>query len=669
MKGTIIMAPSLPNSLLPQMANAIRALSMDAVENAQSGHPGMPMGMADVATVLFSKFLKFDAAAPHWPDRDRFILSAGHGSMLLYSLLYLTGHQEMTLEELKNFRQWGSRTAGHPEYGRAAGIETTTGPLGQGIGNAVGMALAQKMMAAQFGSDLVDHKIYTLVGDGCLMEGISHEVMSFAGHFQLNNLIVLFDDNHISIDGDTSLAVSDNIQARMKAYHWDYIAIDGHDYVQIEQALYTAQNATRPVLIACRTQIGRGAPHKAGTAGVHGAPLGAEEVAATREALGWSWPPFVVPEEIVQAWRDVGERGRVLKDAWEARLEASPQKKEFEDRLHNVLPEGWQQALRSLLEEMVASKMGVASRQSSQKVLDVLVPVIPELVGGSADLTGSNNTLAKGMESLVPGDYQGRYIHYGVREHGMAAIMNGLALYGGFIPYGGTFLVFTDYCRPSIRLAALMGLQVIYVMTHDSIGLGEDGPTHQPIEHLVSLRAMPNLLVFRPADAVEVAECWELALLSKSTPSLFALTRQKLPLVREDVSQNLSAQGAYILKEAKGGRRVTLLATGSEVHIALEAQKLLEAKGIPTAVVSMPCWELFDQQPSSYRETVVGPETLRVAIEAASPVGWEKYVGTSGIILGLDHFGDSAPCEDLYREFGLTPEQVVKAVESQYTTP
>lgn len=652
-----------PLSSFPIMANAIRVLAMDAVERAQSGHPGMPMGMADVATVLFSKFLKFDAKAPQWADRDRFVLSAGHGSMLLYSLLYLTGYEEMTVEELKNFRQWGSRTAGHPEYGDAPGIETTTGPLGQGLGNAVGMALAEKMMKAQFGEDLVDHKIYTIVGDGCLMEGISHEVISLAGHLRLNNLIVLFDDNHISIDGDTDLAVSDDQLARFKASHWEVIRIDGHNFAEIEEALRQAQKATKPVFIACKTQIAKGAPRKEGTSAAHGSPLGAEEVQATRDNLHWPHAPFEIPADILKAWRQVGEKGSKVCQEWESRLEKSSQKAEFERRLQGALPDNWTEGVQSLLKKFVSEKTSVASRQSSQLVLEALSPALPELVGGSADLTGSNNTKAKNMKTITPGDYQGSYIHYGVREHGMAAIMNGIALHGGFIPYGGTFLIFTDYCRPSIRLSALMGVRVIYVMTHDSIGLGEDGPTHQPIEHLASLRAIPNLLVFRPADEVEVAECWMLAVSSQKSPSVLALTRQKLNHLRDDISQNFSAFGAYVLKEAKGQRKVTLLATGSEVEIALKAQGILEEKGIPTAVVSMPCWELFEKQNKTYQESVLGKDTLRVAIEAASPFGWEKYVGDKGVIIGMRRFGASAPYERLYHEFGFTPENIVETIE------
>jgi transketolase len=654
--------PLIPDQL-HTMANAIRALAMDAVEQAQSGHPGMPMGMADVATVLFTKFLKFDASSPHWADRDRFVLSAGHGSMLLYALLYLTGHEDMTIEEIKHFRQWGSRTAGHPEYGDAAGIETTTGPLGQGLGNAVGMALAEKMMNAQFGKDIVDHKVYAIVGDGCLMEGISHEALSLAGHLRLNNLVVLFDDNHISIDGSTDLAVSDDQLARFRASHWEVMAIDGHNFVEIEEALKKAQCSTKPVLIACKTQIGKGAPHKAGTAAVHGSPLGREEIQATRDNLGWPCAPFVVPEEILSLWRKTGKRSAGVRKEWEKRLHKNAQKSEFERRLQGTLPKTWEAPVQELLKKFISEKTSVASRQSSQMVLDVLSPVIPELVGGSADLTGSNNTKAKDMVALSPNEYGGRYIHYGVREHGMAAAMNGIALHGGLIPYGGTFLTFTDYCRPAIRLSALMGIRVIYVMTHDSIGLGEDGPTHQPIEHLASLMAIPNLLVFRPADAVEVAECWMLALASQKSPSILALTRQKLPLLRENVAQNLSAFGAYVLKDSTGARKVTLLGTGSEVAIAIKAQGILEANGIPTAVVSMPCWELFEKQDKTYQDTVLGQDTLRIAIEAASPFGWERYVGDKGAIIGMRRFGASAPAETLYHEFGLTAEAVVETVE------
>lgn len=662
---TAVLPQLTPEYPFQDMANAIRALAMDAVEKAHSGHPGMPMGMADVATVLFSKFLRFDPSAPHWPDRDRFVLSAGHGSMLLYALLYLTGYEDMTIEELKNFRQWGSRTAGHPEYGDAPGIETTTGPLGQGLGNGVGMALAEKMLKTQFGQDLVDHKIYVIAGDGCLMEGLSHEAISLAGHLRLNNLIVLFDDNQISIDGPTDLTVSDNQLERFKASHWEVMAIDGHNFREIEEALQKAQSATKPVLIACKTQIARGAPHKAGTSAAHGSPLGAEEIKATRESLHWNAAPFVIPEDILSSWRHVGSRSVNVREDWESRLSQNQKKAEFTRRMKGDLPSHWQESLSLLLKKFVSDKTSVASRQSSQMVLDAISPHFPEFAGGSADLTGSNNTKAHDMVAIQPGNYVGKYIHYGVREHGMASAMNGIALHGGFIPYGGTFLTFSDYCRPAIRLSALMGIRVIYVMTHDSIGLGEDGPTHQPIEHLAVLRAIPNLQVFRPADAVEVAECWALALSSPHCPSLLALTRQKLSLLRSDISQNFSAKGAYILKDATGKREVTLLATGSEVEIALNAQKILEQKGIPTAVVSMPCWELFEKQDQAYKDMVLREDTFRVAIEAASPMGWDKYLGTRGVMIGMERFGASAPYEILYEKFGFTPEHIVKIVEGE----
>lgn len=662
---TAELSPHLHEDQLSTMANAIRVLAMDAVEKAHSGHPGMPMGMADVATVLFSRFLKFDPLTPGWPDRDRFILSAGHGSMLLYALLYLTGYEDMTLDQLKTFRQWGSRTAGHPEYGDAPGIETTTGPLAQGLGNAVGMAIAEKMLKAQFGTDLVDHKIYAIAGDGCLMEGLSQEAISLAGHLKLNNLVVLFDDNSISIDGGTDLSVSDNQLERFKASHWEVMAIDGHNFAEIEAALTKAQQATKPFLIACKTNIAQGAPHKAGTSAAHGSPLGEDEITATRKKLGWDSPPFVMPEPVLMAWRQAGTSGQNPRKAWEKRLFQHPQRAEFERRTKGELPSDWHAPLQALCQKFIAESTNVATRQSSQMVLDALSPSFPEWVGGSADLTPSNNTKAKDMVAVMPPTYKGNYIHYGVREHGMAAAMNGIALHGGLVPYGGTFLTFSDYCRPAIRLSALMGIRVIYVMTHDSIGLGEDGPTHQPIEQLASLRAIPNLQVFRPADAVEVAECWALALSSPHSPSLLALTRQKLPLLRKDCGTNHSAKGAYILQEAKEKREVTLLATGSEVEIAVKAQKTLEEKGIPTAVVSMPCWELFDKQDKAYKEAVLGKETFRVGIEAGSPLGWEKYIGEHGVMIGMNHFGASAPHNILYEKFGFTPEHIIQIVEGE----
>jgi transketolase len=648
------------------MANAIRFLAMDAVEAAQSGHPGMPMGMADVATVLFRDFLNFDPHQPDWPNRDRFVLSAGHGSMLLYALLYLTGYPDMTIDQLKRFRQLGSRTAGHPEYGHAPGIETTTGPLGQGLGNAVGMALGQALLAARFGTDLFNHFTYVIASDGDLMEGVSHEVVSFAGHLKLSKLIVFFDDNHISIDGSTSLAVSDNQPARFEALGWHCQAVDGHDEATIIKAIQVAQKSDKPSLIACRTSIAFGSPHKAGTAAAHGAPLGKEEVAATREALKWPHAPFGVPDTTLTAWREVGKRGCEKTAAWASLLEASPHKPEITRRLRGELPGTWQTNIQDLIDQLQWEAPKQATRQLSQRVLDHMADQVPELIGGSADLTGSNNTKAKSQENITPLGFQGSYIHYGVREHGMAAIMNGLSLSNLFIPYGGTFLIFSDYLRPALRLSALMERQVIYVLTHDSIGLGEDGPTHQPIEHLAALRAIPNLNVFRPADGIETAECWALALEHRHTPSVLALTRQALPTVRlEKTSENLCARGGYILREAAGPRQATLIATGSEVEIALEAQSELASMGIGAVVVSLPCWRLFDQQPKVYRNTVLGPSTVRVAIEAASPLGWEKYVGMDGLIIGMKSFGASAPCEDLYAHFGITAEAVVKAVQAK----
>ncbi len=648
------------------MANAIRALAMDAVEKAKSGHPGMPMGMADVATVLFTKFLKFDPAHPDWPDRDRFVLSAGHGSMLLYSLLHLTGYADMTLDQLRNFRQLGSRTAGHPEHGHASGIETTTGPLGQGLGNSVGMALAERLLNARFGDELVDHYTYVIAGDGCLMEGISHEAISLAGHLRLRKLIVLFDDNKISIDGPTSLSVSDDQLARFKACGWSTAECNGHDPAAIEAAIAAAQGSARPTLIACRTTIGYGAPKKGGTAATHGSPLGPEEVAGAREKLGWPHPPFEVPAPILESWRAAGSRGGSAYDAWSQRLANSAEREDFARRMRGELPESFAGAISELKRRISAEAPKLATRQSSQAVIDALAPVMPELIGGSADLTGSNNTKGKGMEPVTSGDYSGRYVYYGVREHGMAAAMNGLALHKGVVPFGGTFLVFTDYCRPAIRLSALMGQRVVYVMTHDSIGLGEDGPTHQPVEHLASLRAIPNLLVFRPADTVETAECWALALASADRPSILALSRQAVPTVRtEHTEENLSARGGYVLSPSKGERQVTLIATGTEVEIALAAQRKLQQEGIAAAVVSLPCWELFDAQPQHYRDEVLGADALRIAIEAASTFGWERYVGAEGAVIGLTGFGASAPAADLYRHFGITAEAAVAAAKAR----
>lgn len=653
--------------LYRDMANAIRALSMDAVEKAKSGHPGMPMGMADVATVLFSEYLKFNPEQPNWPDRDRFILSAGHGSMLLYSLLYLTGYKEATIEEIKNFRQLGAKMAGHPEHGYLPGIETTTGPLGQGIANAVGMALAEQLLAARF-NKLVNHYTYAIAGDGCLMEGISHEAISMAGHLKLGKLIVLFDDNRICIDGPTDLSVSDNQLERFKASGWDVQAIDGHDTKAISVAIAKARETDTPSLIACRTTIAYGAPTKAGSSSSHGSPLGEKEIEGAREKLGWKHPAFSIPVDVLSAWRDVGKRHLDSFHNWEETLKHTDDatRKEFERTQKGDLPKEFKNTIASFKKNLSEKQPKEATRKSSGNVLETLNGIMPELIGGSADLTGSNLTKATTMKPVKAGDFSGQYVYYGVREHAMAAAMNGMALHQGFIPYGGTFLVFTDYCRPSIRLSALMKQRVVYVMTHDSIGLGEDGPTHQPVEHLTSLRAIPNLYVFRPADATETLECWELALESKETPSVLALSRQDLPSVRKEyTAENLCAKGGYILSKAKGEAKVTLIATGSEVEIALEAQKQLEAKGIAANVVSMPCTELFDKQSDAYKASVLGTDTVKVAIEAAIRYGWERYIGNDGIFIGMPGFGESAPAKDLYRHFGITAENVVEAVTAR----
>ena len=644
------------------MANAIRFLSMDAIQKAKSGHPGMPMGMADVAAVLWTQHLKFDAAKPDWADRDRFVLSAGHGSMLLYSLLYLTGFEEATIDEIKNFRQLHSKMAGHPEYGHLAGVEVTTGPLGSGLATAVGMALAERMLNARYGDDLVDHYTWVIAGDGCLMEGVSHEAIDLAGHLGLNRLIVLWDDNEITIDGKTSVATSMNQIERFDAAGWNTIEVDGHDHDQIDAALAAARESDRPTFIACKTIIGYGAPNKQGSEATHGAPLGEDEIAAAREKLNWPHAPFEVPEEILNAWRAYGARGREAREAWEARLEASPKKEDFlRDLSGKVLPETLK-ALDDFRRQLAEEKPKLATRQASQKTLEVLVANQPNLVGGSADLTHSNLTVVKGMKSIVPGDFSGAYIHYGVREFGMGTAMNGIALHGGFMNYGGTFLIFSDYMRGAIRLAALQGLPVTYVFTHDSIGLGEDGPTHQPVETIPSLRAMPNLNVFRPADAMETAEAWACAMQSEKTPSALCLSRQGLPALREDAGENMVAKGAYVLREADGGRDVTLLATGSEVSMALEAADMLAEKGIRAAVVSMPCWELFEQQDDAYRAAVLG-DAPRVAVEAAIGMGWEKWIGDNGRFIGMKSFGASAPADQLYEFFGITATAVAQAAE------
>ncbi|MSO54879.1 MAG: transketolase [Rhodospirillales bacterium] len=651
---------------LRAMANAIRFLSADAVEKANSGHPGMPMGMADVATVLFTRFLKFDPSAPTWADRDRFVLSAGHGSMLLYSVLHLTGYADMTRDELANFRQLGSRTAGHPEYGHATGIETTTGPLGQGLANAVGMAMAERLLSATFGKELVDHRTYVIAGDGCLMEGISQEAISLAGHLRLSKLIVLWDDNRISIDGPTTLSTSEDQIRRFEAAGWATQAIDGHDTDAIAKALTQAQSFDKPSLIACRTVIGFGAPKKAGTAATHGAPLGAEEIAGARTKLGWPHAPFDVPADILKSWRTAGCRGAETRRTWEGRLARAPQRADFEQRMAGDLPDGWRTTVDGFITKVIADKPKWATRQCSGEALEVLTAAIPSMIGGSADLTGSNNTKTNPLKPVTPTDFTGRYLHYGVREHGMAAAMNGMALHGGVIPFSGTFLVFSDYMRPAIRLAALMGIRVIHVLTHDSIGLGEDGPTHQPVETLAALRAIPNLLVFRPADAVETAECWAVALEKRDGPSALSLTRQGVPTVRlEAAGENLSARGAYVLREAEGGaRQVTLLATGSEVGLALAARDLLKTSGVRAAVVSMPCWSLFDAQDQAYRDRVLGPGTVRVGVEAAVRSGWDRYLGERGAFVGMTGFGASAPAPKLYSHFGITAEAIAAAAQS-----
>ncbi len=647
-----------------RMADAIRALAIDAVQAANSGHPGMPMGMADAATALWTRTLKFDAADPRWPDRDRFVLSAGHGSMLLYALLNLTGQAGMTADDLRNFRQLHSPAAGHPEFGEHPGIETTTGPLGQGLATAVGMALAERLMAARFGKSLVDHRTWVIAGDGCLMEGISQEAISLAGHLKLDKLTVLWDDNAISIDGSTDLSTSEDQLKRFAAAGWATKRVDGHDAAAVAAALSMAQRSKKPTLIACKTIIGFSAPNKAGTSGVHGAPLGAAEADAAKAALGWTSAPFEVPDDIRAAWQTAGARGASPRRSWLKRLARHPMRAEFERVMAGRLPENFHEAVAALKADIAENRPKLASRQASQKALDALVPDVPEMIGGSADLTGSNLTFVKGMGYVTPGNFAGRYIHYGIREHGMAAAMNGIALHGGLIPYAGTFFVFADYMRPALRLAALMRQRVIHVLTHDSIGLGEDGPTHQPVEHLASLRAMPGLFTFRPADAMETAECWELALRRAEGPSLLALSRQTLPSLRGDTAENRSARGGYVLAEADGVRQVTLLATGSEVAIAMEARMALAAEGIAAGVVSLPCWELFAQQDESYRAAVLGT-VLRVGIEAGVAMGWERWLGADGIFIGMSSFGASAPFQELYKHFGITADAIVAATKKR----
>lgn len=640
------------------LANAIRALAMDAVEKAKSGHPGMPMGMADVATVLFHRIMKFDASHPNWPDRDRFVLSAGHGSMLLYALFYLLGYPGVTRKDLENFRQMGSPTAGHPEYGHIDGIETTTGPLGQGLATAVGMAIAERLSAARFGAELVDHHTYVIAGDGCLMEGLSHEAIDLAGHLKLSRLIVLWDDNSISIDGPTSLATSTDQLGRFTASGWHVCRVDGHDPEAVFNALEAAKSDERPSLIACRTIIGFGSPGKQGKETCHGSPLGPNEIEAARKKLNWTHEPFEIPNDILQSWRHAGQRGASIRQAWEKRLETTKKGVEFKNFLNGEVSLDVSGPLAALRKNFALDKPKIATRKSSELTLAVINEATEATIGGSADLTHSNFTITKDMGSVRPDNFTGRYIHYGVREFGMAAAMNGIALHGGFVPYGGTFLVFSDYARGAIRLSALMGLRVIYVLTHDSIGLGEDGPTHQPVEHLASLRALPNLYVFRPADAIETAECWEIAINTKQTPSALSLSRQNLATLDRPIDENLSSKGAYILREPDRQRDITLLATGSEVEIALEAAQKLFLHGKHAAVVSMPCWELFEIQPESYRKEILG-SAPRIGIEAAIRLGWDRWIGENGTFIGMHGFGASAPANELYQHFGITADSIV----------
>lgn len=647
-----------------RMANAIRALSMDAVQAANSGHPGLPMGVADIATVLFTKFMKFDPVDSKWADRDRFVLSAGHGSMLLYSLLYLLGYEDMTLEEIKNFRQMGSKTAGHPEYGHATGIETTTGPLGQGLATAVGMAMAEKKLADEFGSGVVDHHTYVLASDGDLMEGISHEAISIAGHLGLNKLIVLFDNNGISIDGPLTLSESGDQIKRFEAANWNTISVDGHDEIAIAEAIEAAQSSDKPTIIACKTVIGYGAPNKAGKSAAHGAPLGPDEIAGARKNLGWDHEPFEIPSDVLDAWRIAGLRSSQAHKEWNkqfAKLD-SDIRSEFERRMKGILPAGFGQAMLDYKKELASEPPTIATRKSSEAALEVINAAIPETIGGSADLTGSNNTRTKDMVAWSADSFSGRFVHYGIREHGMAAAMNGMALHGGLIPYSGGFLIFSDYCRPSIRLAALMGIRVIHVLTHDSIGLGEDGPTHQPVEHLAALRCIPNLNVFRPCDAVEAAECWQLALENDSAPSAMALTRQNLKPARHEFdTENLCARGAYEVVISEGETAdVTLFASGSEVEIAIEASELLNQAGHTTRVVSVPCFELFEAQSAEYKAATIGDSKVKIAIEAAIEMGWRRFIGDDGAFVGMTGFGASGPYKELYEHFGITAEAVAE---------
>ena len=647
----------IETTVLQKMANTIRFLAADAINKSNSGHPGMPLGMADVATVLFGEYIKLNPEAPKWFDRDRFVLSAGHGSMLLYSLLYLTGYKDITLDDIKDFRQFGSKTAGHPEYGHLEGIDMTTGPLGQGISSAVGMALAERMINAKYGDKLCNHYTYVIAGDGCLMEGISEEAASLAGHLKLNKLIVFWDNNNITIDGTVDKASSTNQLMRFEAMGWNTISINGHDYQEIRQAIEQAQKSDKPTLIACRTTIGFGAPNKAGTSKCHGSPLGEEETALMRQKLNWSYGPFEVPEDSLQMWRQTQNRNKEEYNQWVQDAQAAGT--EFHDFIANKLPKGWNDALNAVKQQAIAEKTKVATRKASEMCLKAIVPHVPEIVGGSADLAASNLTFVEGLKTVTANDYHGNNIMYGIREHAMGAIMNGMALHGGAIPYGGTFFVFSDYLRPSMRLAALMGIRVVYVLTHDSIGVGEDGPTHQPIEHLASYRAMPNILTFRPCDVVETAEAWELALEEEHRPSILALSRQGLPLLRQSAEENLTAKGAYIISPAQKERQATIIATGSEVSIAVEAQKKLLEQNIDVAVVSMPCMELFEEQSMLYQMDVLGNKPV-ISMEAAATFGWNRFAQRT---IGIDTFGASGPANELYEHFGLTSDNLVEEVK------
>ena len=651
-----------------QLSNAIRFLSIDAVQKANSGHPGMPMGMADVATVLFKYHLRFNPKNPYWINRDRFILSAGHGSMLLYSLLYLTGFKSISIDDIKNFRQLDSICAGHPEYKRGTGIETTTGPLGQGLGNAVGMGIAEEILRKKFGPTLINNKTYVIASDGDLMEGVSHEVMSLAGHLKLKNLIVFFDNNKISIDGSTSLSVSDNYKKRFEGYGWNFLEINGHNEKQISNAITKASRSNKPTIISCKTIIGFGSPNKSGKASSHGSPLGSEEIALVRKKLKWNSEPFEIPEEILKAWKEIGQKGTKLEEKWQETLDKK--NSDIKNAFQNIYIDSNLKDLESLIKKekikYFESKPSLATRQCSSVAIEKISSILPQLIGGSADLSGSNNTKTNNSKVINTKNFDGNYIHYGVREHGMASIMNGLALYSGLIPYGGTFLIFSDYCKPSIRLSALMGLKVIYIFSHDSIGLGEDGPTHQPIEQLDGLRAIPNLNVFRPADINETLECWEIALKSKNTPSAFALSRQKLPYINPKLSENNRCEtGAYVVKMTSHDSKVTLIASGSEVELALETHDLLKENNIDSKVVSMPCQELFDKQSVNFKNDILDKESLIVAIEAGNVSSWNKYLGNNGIAFGIDRFGESAPYKKVYEHLNLSAEKIVLAIQEK----